>query len=155
MSEETKTQEGAAASGSEFSLVRRILALLKIGDAGKLDSFFRKQVRNLERDVEALEHEKKSIAFEYERQQSTLKEQLEDAKNALSDAFIAVQPEDVADNAKQEVFAERYWRNIDYREADVERIIQRQEDLEKGYKENVEELDEQIAIRKERIASIK
>lgn len=151
MSEQTQTPAGE----SKYSLVRKILSILKIGDAGKLDSFFAKQVRNLERDVEALEHQKQTLAFEQDRKLAQLSENLEDATAALADAFTAVQPEDVANNALQESFARSYWSRIDHCEEVIDDLQSEIEKLKDKYVEELEDLDEQIKIRKERIASIK
>ena len=143
-----------ATSTSKFSIVRAISAFLKLGDDGKLDSFFGRVVKTLSKEIAAHETNLKTIAFNHEQKLDELKDNLEDAQAALADSFMKVSVEKIGTNEDQKVFMETYLSNIEKHEAAVERVESQIEALKEAHNERVEKINKDIASLKTRIAKI-
>lgn len=139
---------------AQNGIVERIMAFLKLGEAGKLDSFFNRITRTLGREITALEQNIKSIGFENEQVLSELDDQLEDAKEALNDAYLNVTPEDVATNQCQVEFMETYLLRISNAQGKIASIEDKIESIKEEMKIRTEKLQAEIDSRKETINSI-
>ena len=141
-------------SASKFSIVRAISAFLKLGDDGKLDSFFTRVVKTLNKEIAAHEANLKTIAFNFTQNLDELKDNLEDAQSALADAYMKVDVSRISTNEDQKDFMERYLENIDNHAAAVKRIEKSIESATEANEEKVKGIKEQVASLKERISKI-
>jgi predicted nucleic acid-binding Zn-ribbon protein len=129
----------------KLSLVDRILAELKAGDNGKINSFFLREDKALSRSIEAQETNKKVASFNLATQLTALNDQLADAKEALKHAYMAIEPANVATNALQDSFSKVYWANIEEKEAAVKYLEKQIKSVNEKHEKFIKETDEKIA----------
>ena len=136
-------------------IVAKIMAMLKLGEEGKIGSFFSRLETDFNRQIKAIRHNITAAQFEYEQQIEHLKERLQDAEAAVEDAWMNIKAEDVTTNAAQDVFKHSYLEKIADAEHNVERIKQQLEDAKDEHKEQLDDLNEQISKYEARLAKIK
>jgi len=138
----------------KLTIVEKIMALLQIGEAGKIQHFFDKQVKTLNREINGLNKNKETLEYNCEQIIDNLKEQLEDAEVELESSYLNVSIADVDTNAKQDEFSDVYWSRVEKAESKVKNI--RAEILlnEEKLKEELKSIDAQISERKRRISKI-
>ena len=140
---------------TELAIVKRIMAKLQLGDAGKLGSFFAKQVKNAEKAIRDLERNKVTLKNQYGDDVQDLKDQIEDATEALQDAYDAVVPEDVKNNAAMAAFEQVYWSNVKSAKRKIDALNVSLDDLKERNKEATKSIDEEVDRYKERIEVLK
>ncbi len=135
-------------------IVERIMAKLKLGDNGKLQNFFDKQIKNLKNEIKDYQKAIENEEYNSKNRIDSLKEAQEDAEVELQDAYDNVKPEDVETNAKQDQYAITYWQDIEDKEAVLEEIKMEIEEEEKNTKALIEAYQAQIKEREHRISKI-
>lgn len=138
----------------EFAIVKKVMALLGLDDAGKVNKFFSYLKKQDERAIAQLEANKKSDKLQYDIDVEDLEAQIEDAADAVEAAYLNVKPEDVQTNADIEGFSSTYWYNVQQAESRLESLKKRLENKQEAFKKSNEELDEQIKKYKTRIDKI-
>lgn len=140
-------------STSKFSIVRSIAALLKLGNDGKLDSFLTRVVKTLNKEVTIITKNIDTVKFNFSQRLSELQDQLDDAKDALENAYLEVNIDRIGTNEAQTSYVEVYLDNIDRKAKDVsiieKRIKTETEENEKELKDltaQVESLNKRVAI---------
>lgn len=141
-------------STSKFSLVREICALMNLGDEGKMDSFFNKTVKKLNKEVSVLTKNLDTNTFNHEQKLDGFVDQLEDANEALKQAYRNVPVSRITTNEDQNSFIDDYLDNIDSKALDVKRIEESRDYVIKAYEEEQEDIQKQIDSLKRRIATI-
>ena len=141
-------------SKSEYALVRAIVNFFKLGEEGKIESFFEKQRKVMKREIARVETALSVRKLAHDNAIEDLEERLEDAGEAVNTAYSGVDPEKVASNALQAEFGPQYWRAIELAEANVKTLTEDIEKLTEKYDEDVKELKAQIAERKRRMSKI-
>lgn len=141
-------------STSKYSLVRAIVTLFKLGDEGKVENFFVRQRRTLERDIEKLQKEMDLDKFNHKQELEDLDDQLVDGEAAVSDAYLQIDASQLVNNVSSDNFADEYWRTILRREANLKSIKEAKEKLEEAYEEKLENNKKEIAERKRRLSRI-
>lgn len=139
---------------SKYALVNLIMKVLKLDDAGILEKFFDKQVKRLNRDIKTSEQNIKAITSNFEVKRDELLEQIEDAEEAVINAYTAINPDDLKNNAAMAEFEEDYWNRITIAENDVQNLKDDLVDLEDNYKAEVKEIEADIKGFKESIEII-
>ncbi len=135
-------------------IVAKIMAALKLGEEGKIGSFFNKLESDFNREIKAIKHNISGLEFEHEQRLEKLNEQLEDAEKAVEDAWMNVTADKVGTNAAQDSFKHYYLAAITMAEAKVEQIKTNIKDAKGEYKERIEDLNNQIAKYEARLARI-
>lgn len=130
---------------TEYAIVKRIRAILKLDEAGKLGKFFDVIVKDAKRAIAQLEANKKSMAMQYEMQVDKYNEEIEDASESVDAAFDNVTLEDVKTNADIENFKTTYLDRITAAEKKLERIQKQLKDYTEAYEKEVEGINKQIA----------
>ena len=137
------------------SVIERIKDKLGLTDDGKIEIFFNKQIKNLERSITTLKKNAENSRFNHDQHAESLREKLEDAQDALEAAYEDVSVDQISSNANADAFATVYWDRIDRAEANVQEI----EAAIKANEESKEKYDtavaDKIAIIEVRIASLK
>lgn len=110
---------------TKFAIVEQIVNFLKLGDEGKLGSFFERVVKKLEKSISLHKKNIENLKFNSKNAVDTMLDQLADAKEELDTTYLNVQPDDVSNNAKQEAFLETYLDRIEAAEMKVSRINER------------------------------
>lgn len=137
---------------SKKSLLERIKAFLKLDDAGKIESFLKRQIKLQEREIEAIKQNKTAEEFEYNRNKLAIQEKLQDASEAFEESFLAVNLDRIKTNQDQDAFAIDYWDNIKSRENTIENLKKELNSLEEKYQDSIKELDSQIEKYEKRIS---
>lgn len=138
----------------KLGIVEKIMRKLQLGDEGKIGSFFDKQVKKAEKAIRDFKRNQETLKNRYEDDVVDLKDQLQDANEALADAYEAVTPDDVHNNAAMSAFEDVYWSNVKAAKQKVERLTNQIEAKEKSHKEDMEKIDKEIAAWKERITAL-
>ena len=138
----------------EFPLVKKIMAILKLDEAGKISKFFSGIVKDNKREIAKIEANIKANELEYETEMDQLDENLEDAKDAVEAAYQAVTLEDVKTNEAMESFKSSYLANIRNKEAIVTRLEAQIKAKKENYDETLKANKEQIAKREALIAKL-
>lgn len=137
-----------------LGLVDRILAFLQLGEDGKINAFFIKQVKRLKKDISNLEKNISTAKEIAKDSNEEVNEKIEDLKEQLNDAFMNISVEDVKTNELANDFEYTYWNRIAKIEADIkyqESII---EATNKKLESDIKGYESDIADRKARIAKI-
>lgn len=126
-------------------LINKILAVLKIGDAGKIKNFLDKQVKKMNRNITALKENIRSMEFNLKAELDNLDEQIEDAKEVLESSYTAITSSDVETNAKQDTFAPSYWDGIERATEQLENLERKRKEKQELHDKAVEEIQKQIS----------
>jgi flagellar motility protein MotE (MotC chaperone) len=138
-----------------YSLTRKVLAFFNLGDAGKVDSFVGKLVKDFERSITKNNQVLSIKENNYTELMSEIDEKLEDAKEELNDAWLNIPMDKVVTNDAQNNYKETYLSNIEAVEAKIERLEKEKKDATESYNKAKEAIEESIKAAKERIAKIK
>ena len=144
----TKNETTVAEATKEtqkVTVLDRIKKLLKLDDAGRVEKFFTREVKKMTNNIDTVEMNKQSKAFKLKTDLYQIDSDLEDARQAVEDAFDAIKPENVLNNDVMDSFAYEYWANID-------RAEQRVKSLEEHRKKVVEAAAEEARVSDEKIA---
>ena len=145
----------AAQGANVFSaLVSKIMSILKLDDAGKLSKFFEGEVKSIKNGIKAIEMNKQTAALQHEMALSEIDSQIEDAEEALKDAYTAVTVEDINSNDAMKSFSSKYWGNIEAKEELLERLKTKRKDTVEAYDKELEKRNNKIAKQEARIAAI-
>lgn len=135
-------------------IVAKIMAFLNLGDAGKLQSFFDREIKKKKREIESYQKSIENEKYNSKGRLEALVEQEEDASKEVDDAYYSVKPEDVKTNAEQEAFAYIYWSKVEQAESKLARIQDEIEEEKEKTKEKIESYEEQIKERQVRISKL-
>jgi len=139
---------------SEFALVKKIMATLKLDDAGKMDKFFKGEVRTCNDIITQFKADMSGDTLQHDIDQSKLDRAIEDAIEAVDQAYQAVTPENIVNNAACTKFSSVYWANITRAEHSLDRLTEDKEEDIKMYEETKKENLEQIEKYNARIVKI-
>ena len=140
---------------SRFKIVNDVVALLKLGEFGKLESFIKKTVSVLEREVTGLKRSIKNEQGNLSVLIEDIQEQIEDAQQGVEEAYTNLDPEKLKTNEAQKEFREKYLDSIDNAEGNVQVLVETLEAHTKLSQEVVENLEAEIAVREMRIKRFK
>lgn len=135
-------------------IVAKIMAFLKLGEEGKIISFFERLRKNLKRQIEVNKRNKENLVFNNQAKVDKLNDDLEDAKATLEQTYLNVPVESVSTNADQEAFESTYWSKIEKAESEISRIKKQLEDNEISFKKQIESIDKTIAELQYRLGQI-
>ena len=148
------SKEEVKESKSKFSIVRKISAFLKLGDDGKLDSFFTRIEKVLTKEIEG---HKKNIEFDTFNSGKIiddLKDNLEDAKQLEAETYLDVTPDQVTTNQMQKDLIDTYLQRIKSQEGAVKRIEDSIKEEKTKLQDKIDEHNLNIKTCKKRIDSI-
>lgn len=146
-----ESAQGASVFGA---LVTKIMSILKLDDAGKLDKFFAGEIKAIKNGIKAIEMNKQTAALQYEMALSEIDSKIEDAEEALKDAYTAVTMDDINSNDAMKSFSVKYWRNIEDKEASLDALKLNRKRIVEDYEKALEERNTKIAKQEARIAAI-
>lgn len=135
----------------KLSLVERIVAFLKLNDAGKIQSFFDSETKNCKVQIKKLESNLKQLDLQNEIELEELERKIEDAETAVDDAYLNVDVEKIKTNADKDAFAKTYWGKIKSADATLTYLKEEHVEKLKAIKEKKEEIAKQIAAYNVRI----
>ena len=145
----------AAQGANVFSaLVGKIMSILKLDDAGKLSKFFEGEVKSIKNGIKAIEMNKQTAALQHEMALSEIDNQIEDAEEALKDAYTAVTIDDINNNDAMKAFSPKYWGNIEAKEFKLQSLKDNRKAKVEAYDKILEDRNNKIAKQEARIAAI-
>ena len=145
----------AAQGANVFSaLVSKIMSILKLDDAGKLSKFFEGEVKSIKNGIKAIEMNKQTAALQHEMALSEIDSRIEDAEEALKDAYTAVTVDDINNNDAMKAFSPKYWGNIEAKEDRLQRLKDDRKARIEAYDKELEKRNEKITKQEARIAAI-
>jgi hypothetical protein len=136
---------------SKMGIVERIMRTLKLDDEGRVYSFFAREMKKIEREITTINQNITVAKMEYDNNMVNIKENLEDAKEALVAAMEDVDIEKIKTNADKDAFAINYWNKVEDAENHLEICEKAIETRTEKYNDEVDSLKEAIKIRKERL----
>jgi prefoldin subunit 5 len=139
----------------EFALVTFIKRVLKLGDEARVESFMDRQVRNLERDIKIAKQNISILKSQLENLEQDRKDKVEDANARVLNAYSNIDVDRLKSNEDQELYANEYWDNISDAEDSLESVEKDFENRKKEIEKSIEEYNEHITSRQNRIDKIK
>lgn len=136
-------------------IVASIMSALKLGEEGKIGSFFNKLENEFEREIKSINHNIKGEELEHDHAVESLKAKIEDAKKAIEDAWMNITAEQVATNALQDSFKETYLYNVASKEAELTRLEGQLKRINEAHESIIKDLNEQIEKYEARLKKIR
>lgn len=130
---------------TKTGIVAKILALLNLGEEGKIENFFEKQRKALQKDIKNLGKNLDTYEDQKAEALEELNEKLEDAKVKVEEAYTSVTVENVSTNERANSFQDYYWDAV----TRAENVVAR---LEAEIKAETEKYDKLIASVKDQTA---
>ena len=141
-------------SKSDYSLVRRIVNFFKLGEEGKVENFFAKQRKTMNREVQTLEKRIDTMEFSHKQKLEDYDDRIEDAEANVENAYLAVDVDSLGTNESLTEFAEVYWNKVTLAEANLDTLREDRELCIEKHNEAVKAEREQMAERKRRLSKI-
>ena len=138
----------------EFAIVKSIMKLLKLDDAGKISKFFNQEVKSAKEAIEGIELNIQAKELYRKQALSKSEKEIEDATAELEDAYQNVLPENVDTNAKMTAYSAQYWAGVKKAEEKLARLNKEAEEAAKRHEEDIKLEREQIAKYQARIDRI-
>jgi len=130
-----------------LTVFEKIKATLKLGDDGKLMSFFGRIDKFIKREIKALETSRTLTVSTYEQERDQLVDKLQDAVEALDSQYQNVTVDQIATNSLQESFMGTYLDRIRYAENTVNDIENQIEELDTEHASDLSSINDQIEER--------
>ena len=136
------------------SLVAKIMSILKLDDAGKVSKFFDREVKIFKRLIVQIEANIKTSEIQHNIDNVASDEKIEDALEAVENAYMAVRLDEIEDNAAMELFRDSYWDKITNAEKSLKYLIERKKVSQEIYDKDKVDAKEMIIKYKARINKI-
>ena len=136
------------------TVLERIKAFFKLDDAGRVENFFKNEIKAMRLRIRAIEMNMKSDDLKLEIDLATIDSTIEDAVQGIEDAYTAVKPEDVTNNEAMTKFSPKYWKAIESAEALVVSLQKEREAIVQSYEEELKLNKAEIALLNARIAKL-
>ena len=136
------------------TVLERIKAFFKLDDAGRVENFFKNEIKAMRLRIRATEMNMKSDELKLEIDLATIDSTIEDAAQGIEDAYTAVKPEDVTNNESMTRFSPKYWKAIESAEALVVSLQKEREAMVQSYEEELKVNKAEIALLNARIAKL-
>lgn len=136
---------------SKYSIVNRIYAFFQEGDAAQWTKFMDRIIKKLTREIEGLKKNISTHRFKSNQILDDIADKLEDAEQALEEAYLNIPVGSINTNAAQNAYLEVYLTAIEDRESYIKELEAYKEKEKEELKEYIAKCNEQIRVRKERI----
>ena len=147
-------QNPQATTAKPTTVLERIKAFFKLDDAGRVENFFKNEIKAMLLKIRGLEMNIKSNELKLEIELAAIDSAIEDAVQGIEDAYTAVKPEDVTNNEAMTKFSPKYWKGIETAEALLVSLQKEREAIMRSYNEEFEDNKNEISILKARIAKL-
>jgi F0F1-type ATP synthase membrane subunit b/b' len=135
-------------------VVAKVMAFLKLDDSGRVDKFFDKQIKMFRDKIKAVEQNMSSAKTQFALITDKHADALEDAEEALEEAYLAIKPDEISSNDAIKAFSDIYWNNIKSKEDDITALKETMKAKQEAYDEELKNRQEKIAKYEARIAKI-
>jgi len=144
-----------ATTKSTLKIVNRIAAFLKLGDAGKLEAFFRRIIKTLTRENTAHKKNIEVIKFNLKTSVDELNDKLADAKEALDETYNNVDITKITNNADQTAYMEVYLTAVSKAKDVIKNIEENLEKKQEEVGEEIKLIEQSIARNNDTLESLK
>lgn len=127
------------------TIIEKVTAFLKLGNDGKIASFYDRLKRTIERDIKTMQTSRSLLVSNFEQVTDKYQDDLQDAQEAVDSAWMNITPEQVATNQLQEQFMSTYLDGISSAEARVEQIKKAYNVKLEAHNQELSEIDNRIA----------
>ena len=148
MSEQTSQPTG-------LGLVRRVMAMLKLGDQGKVDNFFGRIIRSSEQAIKGLRQQLSNLEFNQTAALENIDDRIADAKTVLDEVYLSVNVDRLGTNADMDAYAQEYLSAVESAEDRLEDLHEERKNLIEAYDKKVKDINDQILAYQARIDKIK
>ena len=150
----SKSTNTTGASLTPTTILDRVKAFLKLGDDGKIASFYQKLEKQFRRDIKNVEAAIQIAISNFEQVTDKYVDDLADANEAVDNAWLAITAENVATNEDQTEFMVYYMGNIERAERAAKAIQQTYDEAKAVHDKLIEKENARIAVANARIAYI-
>ena len=147
-------QNPQATTAKPTTVLERIKAFFKLDDAGRVENFFKNEIKAMLLRIRGIEMNIKSNELKLEIELAAIDSAIEDAVQGIEDAYTAVKPEDVTNNESMSKFSPKYWKGIETAEALLVSLQKERESIMRYYNEELKASKAEISILKARIAKL-
>ena len=147
-------QNPQATTAKPTTVLERIKAFFKLDDAGRVENFFKNEIKAMLLKIRGLEMNIKSNELKLEIELAAIDSAIEDAVQGIEDAYTAVKPEDVTNNESMAKFSPKYWKGVETAEALLVSLQKEREAIMRYYNEELEDNKTEISILQARIAKL-
>ena len=127
------------------SMYEKVAAFLKLGDDGKLQSFYSRLQRTIEQDIKKQRTSRNILESNFAETTEQIGYDLADAKEAVDSAWMNVTAEQVATNELQAQFMHTYLEGISRAEARVTAIENELKFATEAHEQALKTIDDKIA----------
>lgn len=145
---------GNEGQGIVLSLTRKIMGFLKLDDAGKIDKFLVKIIKDYRQAIDVLKSKIASAEFQLKQKIDILNDKIEDAEAGIDEAYLGIDVERLKTNADQTVYRQEYMGAINEAFDKLESLKKEKEQLEKDHKTTVDSLTKEIEVIETKISRI-
>jgi len=146
-----KMENSKPVTSSKFAIVNAVATALNLGDYGKIEGFVERTAKALKRENETFSRKIKNAEHNFESTNTQLADDLEDAQQAVEDAYKNLDPAKLVNNEMQKAFRATYLASIDTAEGKEKGVEESIKTLKEAHKEEVKKHQDQIDIRTKRI----
>jgi hypothetical protein len=139
---------------SSYSIVRAVVSFFNLGEEGKVENFFTKQRKVLEREVASIQKRIDNYKFVHSQTMEDFTDRIEDAEAEVENAYLAIDVERLGSNEQSSAFAEDYWRKITVAEGNLDSLEEARDLAVEAHKETLKRESEQMGERKRRLVRI-
>lgn len=138
----------------KLELAKKIMRILKLDEAGKIETFLNKEIKTFNQNIKDLKYNDVAFKSEYEKALNKIESDIEDAEEEVNNSYTDIRMENVTNNATMAAFSKVYWGNIDSAEKVLENLKKRKVELKENFDKQIKDNDEQIAKYQARIDKI-
>lgn len=145
------SNEVKSANVKELAIVTAFKVLFKLDEAGRAQSFFTREIKNMNTVIRQKRQNIASIKLRHEGEVDMREEGIEDAKLNLTDVMLNIDMDRIKNNANKSQYSVEYWNDV----KDAEDNLKMLRDDFKSYKEEIEKdiaaIEDSIKVYQNRI----
>lgn len=138
-----------------LKIVKDVMAILKASDEAKVEKFFRRQIKFLEKEVTVLEQNMASEAQENTFLMSEFDDRIEDQEEVLANAWLEIPESALVSNKAMDEFGDTYRNSIKKEEQQLKALQEEKERLNNQYQERLKEDTDELKKLNEWITHLK
>ena len=139
---------------SELKIVKAVISKYRLTDDGKVNNFINAEIDIAKRAIEILNRNIEADNFNLKGKIIDIDRAIADAIVDVEDAYEAITPEEVSNNAKSRAFSEIYWANITTAETVLLNLKKEKEKIKSDHKETIDAYEEQIIKQQNRVTKL-
>lgn len=153
MENQNNKNESTLASGI-LKIAKQVCEALKLTDESKINNFYQKVLKNLQREKSKLVKNIDIVRNNYHEQLEAIDEKIEDAEVRVEEAYRNVTVDNVSTNEKMTNYIDTFWATIDEAELELETLKSQKKDLNERLTSQIENLEKQVEEYNYRISKI-